>query len=125
MKTLLTAPVVAVLLFAFACPAKNLDKNARDTAAALGGLLTSAQSQHLDECRSDPTGHTCVLINRAGAAQNALITAEETFCGFQLTPSLPPPETACAPVSSAGSALQSAIANANQFIGELKGTVGK
>jgi hypothetical protein len=97
-----------------------LEQTARNTAAALGGMVTAAQQQNQAACTASPTASVCGLINRAAAAQNALITATEAYCGF--SPSTPLSST-CAPVKTAAGALQAAIDNANPFITSLKGVV--
>ena len=118
-KLLWLIPLLAITL---ACPTQSLEQSARDTSAALGGLLTEAQAQHQD-CKSDATPTVCQTINRGVAGQNALITAEETYCGWST--SAPPPDTTstCVPVKDAQSGLQTAITNAQQLINEIKGTV--
>lgn len=125
MKTITVGLASLVMLAAvlIACPATNIAETGRDTAASLGGLLTAAQTQNQATCTANPQLQTCTLINRGIEAQNGLITALETYCGFQLTPTPPASTASCVPVSSAASGLQTAIANANQFITELKATV--
>jgi hypothetical protein len=122
MKKLLWLPL-AVLLCGFACPANpnNLEQNARDTVASLGGLLTTAQDQNLATCTADKTQPTCVLINRGISAQNALISATETYCGMPQSTSLA--STTCTPVKSAQAGLQTALDNATQLVNEIKGVV--
>lgn len=117
MKKLLLLPVLLLLT---GCPK---DKNARDTAAALKGLLATAQTQYQASCQANSTQATCQTINRGVAAQNALITAIETYCSMALTPTPPAPEAICTPVKSAEGALSVALANANQAISEIKKVV--
>ncbi len=117
------ALLFAATLLLAACPKAALEQNARDVAASLGGLLTSAQAQH-QECVSDSSPAICQTIKRGISGQNALVTSLETYCGWSLTDATPPPVgTACTPVAEAESALKSAIANANQLTTEIKGTV--
>lgn len=118
-KTLWLLPLLAITL---ACPTPALEQNARDASASLGGLLTAAQAQH-QECVADSTPVTCQTIKRGVSGQNALITSLETYCGWDVTGAPPPVGTQCTPVTSAESALQSAITNANQLTNEVKGTV--
>ena len=100
----------------------GLENNARDVAASLNGVLTSAQTQH-QECVADSTPQTCQLIKRGVSAQNALITATEGYCGWSTTAPPPDPTTKCVPVKGAEAALKSAITNANELTLEIKGTV--
>ena len=118
MKKLLLLPL---LLFLTACP--KFEQNARDTAAALGGAVTAAQTQHQTECVATPTGSTCVLINKAVAAQNTLITGIEAYCGWKAGILPTDPSATCVPVNTAKAGLQAAIDNANTFIGQLKGVI--
>ena len=114
--------MIAMLFVTLACPSTPpLEQNARDASAALGGLLTTAEAQH-QECVADSTPQTCQIIKRGVSGQGALITALETYCGMTISPTLDP-STPCVPVKSATTALQSAIANANQLVTEVKGTV--
>ena len=117
MRKLLLLPLLLLLT---GCPK---DKNARDTAAALKGLLATAQTKYQTSCQANNTQAVCQTINKGVSAQNALITAIETYCSMALTPTPPAPETPCTPVKSAESALQVAIANANQSISEIKGVI--
>ena len=114
MKKLLLLPLLLLLT---GCPK---DKNARDTAAALKGLLATAQTQYQASCQANSTQATCQTINRGVAAQNALITAIETYCSMAISPTPPPDSMPCTPVKSYESALTTAIANANQAITEVK-----
>ena len=118
-KLLLLVPFVLILT---ACPA-GVESKGRDTAAALKGALGTAQAEYTAECTADKTKPACTAINRGVSAQNALITALESYCGWSTT-APPPDQTAkCVPVSSARSALDAAIANANQAINEIKGVL--
>jgi hypothetical protein len=96
------------------------DQIARDVLATSSGTLDQAQTEYLAECQSNPGKQVCSLINKAGDAQNAAITALETYCGYQLTPTPPDPATQCVPVASAYGGLVTATTNLNQIIGELK-----
>ena len=108
------------LLLLVAC--SPLENNARDTAAALGGALTSAMAQNKASCQANPSQAICTAINDGIKAENTLIQATEAYCGFTpgtlLTPNAP---HNCQPVKGATSALQAAVANAQPFITALKG----
>lgn len=121
MRKLLIVVITALCMVTVACA--PLAQQARDTAAALNGALTAARTSNDTTCRVNPATTVCQSILRGVAAQNALITATESYCGFAISPTPPPPDAQCSPVKSAETALKVAIANANQIIGELKGTV--
>lgn len=120
MKRLALSLVLALTLMGCSTPLEN---NARDAAAALGGTLTVAIAQNQTACTANPTASTCQLIARGVATQNALITAIETYCGWNTT--TPPTDMTakCVPVKGAIPTLQSAIANANAMTLEVKGIV--
>lgn len=118
-KVLVLIPLLACCL---ACPKSNLEGNARDAAATLGGLVTSAQAQH-QECVTDSSPTVCQTIKRGISGQNALITSLETYCEWAVVDAPPPTGTPCTPVSTAEGALQAAISNANQLTTEVKGVV--
>jgi len=99
------------------------EATARDTAAALGGLLAAAQTQNQSACQADATQSVCVLIDKGIAAQNALVTATEAYCGWSATTPPGDPSAKCVSVASATAGLQTAITNANTFITELKGVI--
>ena len=101
----------------------NLESNARDVAASLNGVLTTAQSQRAEACQLNPTDAPCVLIKRGVAGQNALITATEAYCGWATTSAPLDPTTKCVPVKGAEAALKTAIANANELTLEIKQVV--
>ncbi len=124
MKKLLLLPVMALLLCGFACPSNPgaLQQNARDAAAALGGELQTAQAQN-QACIQDSTPIVCQTIKRGVSGQNVLITALETYCGWSVAAEPPPVGTVCTPVTTAQTALTSAISNANQLVIEVKGAI--
>lgn len=99
----------------------TLEQNSRDTLAAATGLIQSAQGQYSAECTTAPTSGTCVLINQGVHAQNALITALEAYCGFQVGITLP--AATCQPVKTASGALNAAIGNLNNIMGEITAIV--
>jgi hypothetical protein len=101
---------------------QSLINAARDASAALQGALIAAQKQWQTTCQADQSQQTCQLINRGISGQNALITAEEAFCGWNPA-NPPPPNNKCTPVSSAQEGLQSALANAQQLASEIKGII--
>lgn len=120
MKKLLVLIVVMTLATVACSP---LEQNARNTAAALQGALSTVQAQYQASCSANPAQKSCTTINQAVAGQNALVTAVEAYCGW--SPSAPPANGAapCVPVKSAAAGLQTAINNANLFIAELKGLI--
>lgn len=122
-KLLVFMTLITSLLILTGCP--GVEGKARDTAAALKGALESAQAEYTTECQADPSKTACTAINRGVAAQNALVTATEGYCGWATTAPPPDPSTKCVPVASAKAALDSAIANANQAITEIKGVLKK
>lgn len=116
MRKLLMVAVVALLGFTAAC--HTFEANARDTIAAANGAIVQAEVQYSITCTSNPNQTVCVDINKAVAAQNAAITALETYCGFT---SASKAEDTCKPVKSFQPALTAALANLNQIVTELKG----
>lgn len=97
--------------------------NARDTLAGASGFVANAQKQYAKECIADPTQSKCKYINQAISGINAAITAEEAYCGWNPgTGSVVPPPP-CTPVASAADGLQTAIANLNTFMMNLKGAI--
>ena len=115
-----TIVFVAVLLTIGCSPIEN---QARDASAALGGAIKAAQTQHQAECTEQPSLPACVLINRAVDGQNALITSLEAYCGWTAGASPQDSSAKCVPVSGSKGALNTAIANANTFITQLKGVI--
>lgn len=109
------------ILFLLAC--SPIEQNARDTAAALQGAITTAQSQYQASCTQQPTAKECQIINQAVAGQNALVTAVEAYCGWSPTNPPNPTTTKCVPVTTAKAGLQTAIANAQLFISEVRGVI--
>ena len=121
MKSVVSALTICLLLVTTAC--SPIENKARDTAAALQGAILAAQSQYQVPCTADNTQSACKTISKAVAGQNALITSIEAYCSW--SPVNPPadPSAKCSPVKSAEPALQTAIANATEFISELKGVL--
>lgn len=99
-----------------------VEQHARDAAAALAGVLVYAQGRYEPGCKANPSQQVCALINKGVSAQNGLITAVETYCGWST--SAPPDLMApCTPVKSAIPALKAATANAVQITKEIKGAI--
>lgn len=121
MKKQVTALALLCLFMVGCSPIEN---QARDAAAALGGIITYAQTEYLASCQANPSQAVCQAVNRGVSAQNALTTAVETYCGWSTTAPPPNPETTkCVPVKGADAALQSAIANANREVSEIRGAL--
>lgn len=99
-----------------------VEQSARDANAALSAVIVAAQDKNLATCQADPKLDVCVLINRGVAADNALVTATETYCGWS-TAAPPPLGTKCVPVKSAKDALTAAIANAAELTNEIQGVL--
>ena len=120
----LTLYVAVLVLLGGLNGCTQLEKHARDTAAALNGAITQAQQQHQQECNATPTLAACIVINKAVDGQNALVTAIEAYCGWSVAnPPVDMAATQCVPVKSAQAGLQTAVANADLFIAELKGVI--
>lgn len=114
-------PILLLTLVLSGC--NSPAQSARDSIAAAQGLIVAAQATHGDQCRKDATPKVCQVVKRAVSAQNATVTALETYCGW--APGAPPadPEASCVPVKSAESALVTTTQNLNQIITELKGAI--
>jgi hypothetical protein len=100
-----------------------LEQKARDTAAALSGSIVAAQAQYQASCAANPTQNVCQLINRGVSGENALVTAVETYCGWDTTVGPPDPTAQCVAVKSAQAALEAAIANAATLTLQIKGAI--
>jgi hypothetical protein len=116
-----TALVTAVLCCGFSC--SPIQTNARNTIAALQGAIVAAQGKYQTTCTANPAQTACTTINQAVAAQNALVTATEAYCGWST--SFPPsnPTAPCVPVASAQAGLQTALNNATAFISQIQGVI--
>jgi hypothetical protein len=121
MTKLFTIPLFICLLAMVGC--SPLENQARDSAAALSGSLVAAQTKYQPSCSAKPSQEICQVINRGVSAENALITAVETYCGWTATPGPADPNAKCAPVKSAQAALQTAIANAATLTIQIKGAL--
>lgn len=113
--------VVALTLATVAC--SPLEQQARNTAAALQGVIVAAQAKYHDSCVGNPSQNVCQVINKGVSGENALVTSIETYCGWSTT--MPPADVnaKCVPVKGATAALQAAIANAAQLTTEIKGVL--
>lgn len=114
-------PILILCLLEIGC--SPIENKARDTAAALQGAIIAAQTQHQQDCAANPSAPVCGLINRAIAGQNALITSVEAYCGWSAANPPADPSAKCVPVKGATAGLNTAIANATEFIAELKGAI--
>ncbi|MGH9641511.1 MAG: hypothetical protein ACRD3Q_03725 [Terriglobales bacterium] len=121
MKRIVMVVGIAIVLPMLGC--SPLENQARDTAAALAGSIVAAQSEYLANCTANPGQEVCELINRGISGQNALISAVETYCGWETTMPPPDPQATCVPVKSAQQALEIAIANAASLTVEIKGAL--
>jgi hypothetical protein len=120
MKKLALLLVLALSVVMTAC--EPIQEQARDTGAALQGVIVAAQAQN-QQCVTNPRGNVCVLINQGVSGENALVTAIETYCGWSTTAPPTNPNAACVPVASAKAALQAAIANATALTLQIKGAL--
>ena len=121
MKRTALCLVLALLMATTAC--SPIEQQARNTAAALQGAISAAQTQYLTSCTANPKQTACVTINQAIDGQAALITAVTAYCGW--SPTAPPANGSqtCVPVKTASAGLQTAINNASLFIAELKSLI--
>lgn len=112
-------PLLGLVLLTVGC--SPVEQKARDVAAAIKGSLVDADQRFGASCKADPSQAVCGVMKRGEAAQNALITAGEAYCGWD--PKNPPadPDAKCVPVKDAKQALLVAIADAERLVGELKG----
>lgn len=120
-RIIATLSLVALLLATTAC--SPIEKNARDTAAALQGIIIAAQTKYRVSCSSDPNQTPCLTINRGVSGENALVTSIELYCGWSTLAPPTDPNAKCVPVKTAEAALSSAIANAAQLTTEVKGVL--
>lgn len=118
MRTIVLSLMLCLTLITVGC--QPVEMSARDSAAALGGTISYAQTKLADKCKADPTQLSCQSINRGVAGQNALVTAVETYCGWSTVAPPPDPTTKCVVVKGAEPALKSAIANANRLVTEIR-----
>ena len=102
-------------------PSATVQSSARDAAAAINGVLTSAQAKYTTACESDPGQTPCTLIKKGVTAQNLLITALDTYCGWSATTAPLDPSAACIPVASASQTLVNATSNVETLITEIGG----
>ena len=121
MRVMTIVLILSCLLSMAGC--SPVERQARDTAAALSGSIVAAQPKYQQGCAIQPAQEICQMINRGVSAQNALITAIETYCGWVLTPVPPEPTATCIPAKSTQAALQAAIANATTLTLQIKGAL--
>src|SRR5438874_7486962 len=107
MRKLFTIVIALGVLPMLAC--SPLENQARDAAAALSGSIVAAQAKYQGSCTASPSQQICQAINRGVSAENALITAVETYCGWAVTPGPPDPHANCVAVKSAEAILQAAV----------------
>ena len=121
MNRLTAIPILALTLILAGC--SPIEQQARNTAAALQGTIVAAQAKYQSSCTANPAQAVCVDINKAVSGEAALITSIEAYCNWSTT--MPPsdPNATCTPVKSAQAGLQTAIANATNFINSLKGVL--
>lgn len=112
---------IVVLLAGFACHIDPTIRAGRDTAAAAQGAIQAAQAQ----CKANAQAKVCPVIPQAAQAQNLLVTALETACGW--SPTAPPadPNAKCVVVQGALPALSAATQNVNTILQQLKGAMGQ
>jgi hypothetical protein len=119
--------IARILLTIAACLAlagcSPLLQQARNTAAALQGTLVASQAQYKTSCTANPSQTVCALINNGVSAENALVTATETYCGWSTTSPPADPNATCVPVKTAQAALTAAIANATALTLQIKGAI--
>ena len=114
--------VLSFLLVLVGCG--PLETKARDTIAGMKGLLDSEQAARKAQCSVDPSAPVCQALIRGAGAENALVTATETYCGWStLTP--PTLDAVCAPNKALAPALKNSIDNALRIISEIKKAGGK
>ena len=114
---------VLITCFMLMVACSPIENQARDTAAALAGSIAAAQSKYQAMCIANPGQQICQLINRGVSAQNALVTAVETYCGWSAMATPEDPKAACVPVKSAEGALKIAVVNASTLTAEIKGAI--
>lgn len=121
--------VLALLLASYGC-VKNQSRQVvpqppertwRDMIAASHGVIAREQQAHLSGCKAMPAAPVCVLINRAGAAENLANKALATYCQFLPSDSA---DKKCVPVSSALEGLQSAMGNLSDLTAQLQVLAG-
>jgi len=101
-------------------PTTTIDQHGRDVAAALNGAITSAEAQYGASCGKNPSQAACTAIGKGVSAQNALITAIQSYCGWSATTPPSNPQAPCVAVSGAAGILNTAITNAATVISEIE-----
>lgn len=109
------------VIFLLGCTAP--EKTALQVSYAAQGFLSQAQQNHLEECKAAPTKpFPCAMLTQAIGAQNTLIDAAETYCGWPVG-YMPPPGIVTAPCrqdKSVLAQLQTATNNLAQIIKDYK-----
>jgi len=121
MKQCMIAVILVLTMATVAC--SPLENQARNTAAALQGVIVAAQAKYHDSCVGNPALAVCQLINKGISGENALITAGETYCGWSTSGPPADPNAKCVPIKGAEAALKAGIANATQLTLEIKGAL--
>lgn len=121
MKQVYTASLLSLTMVMIGC--HPVEQSARDSAAGLSGSIVAAQQRYQTTCTSNPSQEVCQVINRGVAAENALIAAVETYCGWTVAQAPPDPTAKCVPVKTAQQTLQVAIANANTLTTQIRGSI--
>lgn len=115
---------LSVVGWAIGC-AQPIEVTARDAIAASKGYIASASQRHTAECiQSGGQAEYCQIIVQAAYAENAAVTALETYCQIPAH-MLDTPDKKCQPVKSAEPALVAALKNLNSLAGELKKAAGQ
>jgi hypothetical protein len=120
-RTVNFAALVLTCLSIAGCP--KAEETALQTAYAAQGFIQQAQANHLQECQLYPQKNfPCEMINQAVGAQNMLIDAAETYCGWPA--GYMPPQgaipAACSRKPDALSILLAATANLGHIIKDYK-----
>ena len=102
----------------------QLESKARDVSATAQGYISQAQTIHRAECIQDRTKPVCQTINQAVGAQNALLDAIETYCGWPVRPTAEQLRTAagtsCKRSQPSQEFLQNSISNLSAIMEDIK-----
>ena len=104
-----------------------LENSARDVAATAQGFIVQAQTLHQAECAANPNLSVCQIINQAVGAQNTLIDAIESYCGWPARPSpaqLSSATASCQRIKTFQAGLQTAVTNLDSTMSDLKLAAG-
>ena len=122
----------AVLIFAAVlvrAGCTSFVKASVDTLAAAQGFIAQAQVNHMAQCTATPTlAFPCQDINQAVAAENAGVSALETYCQVPVLPDATTLKAqgalACNENPSAKQVLVSALANIGNILASYKAQSG-